>query len=468
MSQNLVKNRRFTSQTFKFPAIPWVSTPLYFDVFLYFVSIPIFWLLGLDQFVPPVILGMMALKYTLLRPKAYIPLAVKLAALFLLVQWVSALFIAAPWKFLTFIKNFATYVSAFLMLGLVINLATDLRVFRLYLWAITILGWAAVTIGTLFLIGVMPPRFTSPIAHLLPESIKSLSYIKSDILLREVGRPNAVLMGWRYPRISSIIYPHKYGTTLLILMPVQWLLFTHSKGWKRYLLALFLPLSFVNFVLTGTRFSFVGFVVGLGAYLLVKTGLYRRIAYRPLSYALVALAVLLSSVLGLLIQGDGVLERLGDELEQVFVEGRAGSYTSRMQIYKVTFQSWMERPLFGWGTQRDLPNLLPQNVAPAGTHSNYIGILYRHGLVGLAVYIALLLAVWRRIFEGLGEETDNRLLKQFIELSVFAMLAVNVDEVARGLEWDATVLLLVWGYWGLIVAAHRLLRKGTEARYVPA
>ena len=467
MNQDLILKRRLT-QRLRFPPIPWVTTPLFADVFIYFVTIPIFWVLGVDQFVPPVILGLVTLKYLLLRPRAYVPLAVKLAALFLLVQWVSAFFIVDPWKFLTFIKNFATYASAFLMLTLVINLASDLKVFRLYLWAITLLGWGAVLIGTLFVVGVVPPRFTSPLAYVLPESIKSLSYIKSDILLREVGRPDAVLMGVRYPRISSIIYPHKYGTTLLILMAVQWLLFTHSKGWKRYLLALFLALSFINFALTGTRFSYVGFVAGLGAYWLIKSGLYRRIGRRPLSYALVALVVLLSIVLGLLNLGDRAMATIGDEFDQIFVEGRAGSYEFRMGIYQATLQSWLGSPLFGWGTQRDLPNLLPPDSAPAGTHSNYIGILYRHGLVGLAVYLALLLAMWQTIFAGLGETTDNTFLRQFMALSAFAMLAVNVDEVVRGLEWDATVLVLVWAYWGLVLAAHRLLRREAEAKHAPA
>ena len=70
---------------------------------------------------------------------------------------------------------------------------------------------------------------------------------------------------------------------------------------------------------------------------------------------------------------------------------RAGSLESRSAIYEQTFQliQKLHFPVFGYGIKPQVPGL----VASLGTHSTYLGLIFRGGLSALALFLMIVTAV---------------------------------------------------------------------------
>jgi O-antigen ligase len=80
---------------------------------------------------------------------------------------------------------------------------------------------------------------------------------------------------------------------------------------------------------------------------------------------------------------------------------RAGSLTTRTEIYSRTFEliQQLPFPLLGYGIKPQESEL----VASIATHSSLLGTLFRGGLLGLAVFVALfLIALWVTVRRGDG------------------------------------------------------------------
>jgi len=109
--------------------------------------------------------------------------------------------------------------------------------------------------------------------------------------------------------------------------------------------------------------------------------------------------------------------------------------------------------LLGWGTARNVPDV----PLPAGTHSTYLGILYKHGLVGLGAYLALLALIWRgtRPLEATACRVDPW-ARTLLVAGRWSLIAVLIDGITSTPAADTMALAMIWLGFGITVACRSL------------
>jgi uncharacterized Tic20 family protein len=116
----------------------------------------------------------------------------------------------------------------------------------------------------------------------------------------------------------------------------------------------------------------------------------------------------------------------------------------------------VERPVFGWGTERDIVDL----AYPAGSHSHHLGVLFKFGIVGFAAYVALGLALWiatsfRRARPVVDRE--GREMVRFLRYARWTLVTAALIGFTSVLDLDATVALLLSAVLAVAIAARRLI-----------
>lgn len=142
----------------------------------------------------------------------------------------------------------------------------------------------------------------------------------------------------------------------------------------------------VNLVFTTGRVAFAALGVAALYWLLIDK--------RGLSRLLRTLAVIVAVALmaGVALYEPVTIDLVERIQEVVFARG-TGSPESRMTMHRTTLTGFLERPIFGWGTERSIAGVSDSFIYPAGSHSYYLGVMYRHGIVGLACFALIWLAI---------------------------------------------------------------------------
>jgi O-antigen ligase len=143
-----------------------------------------------------------------------------------------------------------------------------------------------------------------------------------------------------------------------------------------------LPIAILATMTRAVWLSFVGSVAWLG--------LSRRGIVRKASMALIALAAFALLVsLATLKSESGVLDRAEEQ----------GPIDFRIAVYHAAWEMAGEKPLLGWGV-----NQMPQEIARRvegysavayAAHNSFLEILVENGLVGLALYLSIIVGLFR-------------------------------------------------------------------------
>ena len=126
-----------------------------------------------------------------------------------------------------------------------------------------------------------------------------------------------------------------------------------------------------------------------------------------------------------------------------------------MKIYIQTFYSFLERPFFGWGTERDVKGL----AYPLGSHSYYLGTLYKQGVVGFSLFIAIVILIWNKL--KVKVFIDNNFTR-FLKYGQFLMLVYIMNSFTDVLDLEATTILFLWLILSLLIVAKRILITDTR------
>ncbi|MCA9999526.1 MAG: hypothetical protein KDE56_27370, partial [Anaerolineales bacterium] len=217
---------------------PLTTTPLA-DVIVLLVALPVFWLVGVEQFLPMLLLGWAAIKLLLTRRTLRLtPLGI-LFFLFLLLQIVSATSIDLRTNWIVFAKNFASYLAGFLIFLIIVNQVKSVRQYRLLVGCMVILISLITLIGVLFIVGLLPGKFEALGARFIPGFLRGSEFVQQNIILREVGRPQARLGSVTYPRVSSVfLFPTTAAVGYLIFLPFLAYVRQQAVGLKRGLITL--------------------------------------------------------------------------------------------------------------------------------------------------------------------------------------------------------------------------------------
>ncbi len=280
--------------------------------------------------------------------------------------------------------------------------------------------------------------FTTPLAPFVPDVIRSTRLGAVSLVERGFGATSFLLGEEIFRPRGLFLYSTSQAVAQATLVPVILGVGLHSRpGLRRLLLLACACLNTVSVVLTTTRTSTFALLVVLAVLwvrargpLLTKTSGFLR-AHRRLAVAAVLVGLV---VMPLFAPAGNLLRDL--------VTTRSAD--TRADIYATTIEWWAQRPLLGWGTVVDRAGASP-SAPPLGSHSQYLGVLFKQGLIGLLLFVGLIASV---------AAAARRALKTRQPEAAFLTGAFVVSLVASLTEelWlDPGTAVTVGLVWGLLL-----------------
>ncbi|MEX1020647.1 MAG: O-antigen ligase family protein, partial [Litorilinea sp.] len=401
--------------------------------------LPFWWIFGLEQFIWPVVLTwslFKLLKFSNFRVRIF-P-STRLLFLFLIAYFTSGFFIVESYRLMTFLRSFSYNYAAICILLIVTNTCNNdddvISVLKSVLFAYGL----SVILGMLAILDIFRPSFQSPIGYILPGSIKDMQ------LVRQIVNQSFGNMGWftwfggRYFRLTSFgLYHTHYGAAMAVVIPLYLSIFYWSRSnLLKVVGGVLIVFALVNLAHTTARVAILGFALG-GVYFAVIylfRGNLRRLLHVAL-FTVITAAVLLV-VGGIVPQIWDALTDMGQDF--VFARG-AGSFNSRFAVYIVTLQGWLDSPWFGWGTERHVEGM----TFPAGSHSYYLGILYKHGLFGLVTFAILAFSLWRYT-SPLRVVSTSMVQYSILRFGRWILIALAMYGFTDAIDLDAILMANVW------------------------
>jgi len=405
---------------------------------LVIAAYPLWWVLGAEQFVPPVASVIAAIAVLPQVKRKPLPSLSALYLTFLLWQVVSLTQVETAERFLSWAKNWLTYAG-----GGAAALLVAVTVTRSSLFAAAVIRVLAVLGGVVGILSLLHSflgveiSFVTPLGLLIPNDVLSHQY-PSLVFIKTIGKPLPSF--WGFPRSSGLfLFPNEAGLFCLATAVLQGYLAARARARAgKAAWAAALILSLVGFVGAVSRSSLVaGVVFGITAALLL---ILKRKTKLPCT---LRVAILLVST---------VLAFPAFRLAHDLALKRLGSLSYRLRVVSYSLRALLQKPLVGWGTQLDYdqvyPNSALEKVVTLGSHSDYLAVLFRFGIVGLTLYLLFIgTVVGRGIRTVLTMAEDSTLPL----LATGLVCAFAIQGLFIELALDAFVFLTVAILWGIVL-----------------
>jgi len=429
--------------------LPFLTTSPLTDISLAFILLPIWWLLGIEQFAWFLIFGLAAWK-TLIRHRYRIRLQGPIVVLtvFIGIYLLSGFSIVEKFRLITFARTLSTYITAlFVLIVLTHETQNKAQFFQIVDALLIAVGWASL-IGLFAIVGIMRPEFRSSIGYLLPTTISQTDY-GSRIAWRELGNVSWFAGLGVYFRVRSFfLYGTMYATALAMTLPLLLYRIRCTKKWKtRFFLFCLGIVLLVNLLFTTGRSAILALVIGLGYWSWITFGLSRRWS-RLIVLLLVFTGILFTlGIIISLIQDYNLVQYVQLKI-QTFLAARGSSTPDRLYVYQKTLEGWSKRPFLGWGTERDIPGFR----YPAGSHSYFLGTLYKQGFVGLTVFTILFVSLWKETSLSRIKQCFHPYAKTFLQHGRWILVLYFINSTTDVLDLDATTMTIAWTIFALLVA----------------
>jgi hypothetical protein len=403
----------------------------------------VWWLVGLDQFVWPLLAGWIFLKWCVQHPPVRFP-AIFVVFLLLLTAFLGSLSaVEEGRRYLTFVRNYGIYLGGFLTIFVVVQTHRSILSVKKTLAALIILSMMISFSGFLAILG-LDFSFQAPLSALVPGGTQA-GYL-ADIFQKTFTQAEASWFATGFVRPKGLMmYPNILAGMILMALPFKILFFLHgSSQWRRWLTC-FLFIDGIVVLHTLSRSGWMG--VSFACLLLLLVG---KLQLRKAFQWSAAVMVLLMFAIPLG-AGDVVMTR--------FIE-KGHSNESRLLNYLLVLdQSTKDTRHFilGYGTQRDIEEL----EQPLGSHSTYFGQLYKYGIVGLGLFVCycfLLLRSQLRIIWG----TRIRLWRHFSRALFCSLLILMIQAVFIELDVDVTYAHVWWVLSGIAIALSEIYRRWNQ------
>jgi len=410
---------------------------------LYLILWPLWWILGIEQLLPPFFVAWETLRY-LVRTRGRFFTNGTIRWAFLLALW---WLVPVGWvkreHLDIFLKETATAWSQVLVLLLFWNGLRTVKDWWRVVRGLEILAAYVAFGGLIFILGLWRGEILSLVGGALPASLVESSAFFTSISFRTLGTMSSE-ENLLFQRVSSLAlqFSGLSLVTLLLIPFTTWRVY-ESRGWVRYGQGAVLVGLLVCLLYAESRIAYLAFAVGSAVFVDLTLGFFRP-SNRFFLIALVALTIVL-------VVGAGYLafSEITWALRTAILEWRPGSWLVRFRIYQETLRLLPEHPIAGWGLPVRIPGM--RSVYSAGTHSSYLGMMFQHGVIGLVLYLGLWLSIWRRIIWRLRNRRPLPFSCMFWIMSTVAMLSFNIREVADTWWWDQLVTMTLWTMWGLIL-----------------
>lgn len=427
--------------------LPFITTSFAENLWLYALLWPVWWALGIEQFLLPFFLLFEMARFLVVNNWRVRLNTTALLSLLLALWWVVPIFWVDRQFLDLLLRETATIWAQAFLLILFWNRIRTRRDWRLAVRALLLFAAYTAAAGLIYVSGVWQGSFLSVAGRLLPSSLVANSSFFSSIAIREFGSmANEVGLLTQRLMAFSLSFSALSMIALLLIPIVYWRL-QMARGAARLFYGGVVAGLIVCLFFTESRISYAAFLAAIALYVILRLGLLRG-TNRPLTIALSLAGAAL-----VLLAAYALVETILHSVQAAFVDLRPGSWLVRLQIYVATIQLLPEHPIAGWGVPVRLPNM-PSDYS-AGTHSSYLGILFQHGIIGLILYIAIWLSVWKAVIRGLSQRGHSRELALFWIAAATAFFAFNVREIADSWLFDQSLTFVVWLTWGVALTAAR-------------
>lgn len=420
-----------------------IITELYYLVLLF----PMWWFLGMEQFLWFFAIGIIFIQFLIFNKLQFRTNTITLLLAFFLVAYgISFFSIVEKIRYITYFRNLSTYLTALMLLIITWNVIDKWWQVEKLLKAVIVVMLIASIVGILgFSFEIFRIQFKSLTGYFLPNAISKTGY-GSVIAVRNIGFYNWFMGIGNYFRISSFfLYSTMFSSTLAITLPIALFLININKGRVKKFYVFSAVMMGLALLFTTGRVAIMAFFIG---YVIFRFLMIKSFAKKIIIFGIF---FMMSSIFLLYLELTGFLYQIIDLL--LYSRGQ-GSANSRIKIYTQTFSSFLERPIFGWGTERDVKGL----AYPMGSHSYYLGTLYKQGIVGLSLFISIFILIWNKL--KVKTNLDNNFTR-FFKYGQFLMLVYFINSFTDVLDLDATTMFFLWLILSLLIVSKRIyITKG--------
>ena len=223
-----------------------------------------------------------------------------------------------------------------------------------------------------------------------------------------------------------------------------------------------LYLAPVVILLTWSRGAWVGFLIGMGVFLVMGW----RLLTRAQSFALIGVSL---ALIGLVALG---IHDLAESVERRVAN--TSTIYGRIATWSVAIQSGLREPVFGIGLNNLREVLVTNSAHIKGVgnfprvHNSFLAILAEQGIVGLIMYLAIIASIVRlglRIAQTSLNSGDRwRGITVIAVMATYLLPAMFASTIHEPLPFSP---VLVYAFWGSIAGRYECLRaKNIIRRHV--
>lgn len=337
-----------------------------------FVGYPVWWLLGIGE-LSWALAGVVMAALLIRSRRVVAPRGFGLVLAFLLWVALSAVAVDTVGRLLGFGFRFVAYIGVAVIFLYIFNARQRLPLDRVLGYLTVLWGWVVMGgyLG-LFFPGV---SVRTPLSYVLPEGLLSNELI-SGMVIRRFTQFNPDAWFVIDPRPTApFLYTNNWGNAYSLLLPLVLLYIVRlGAGWQRRVLIVAAAASLVPAFLTLNRGMFLGLAVVL-VVVLIRLLLQGRVTAALVPIGLAVVAVVTLAFLP-------VWDRLETRL------GASSTNEDRVETYVETVLKTLQSPLLGYGYPRPTEGA---GFNPLGTQGQVWMVLFSHGFVGLALFLAVLI-----------------------------------------------------------------------------
>jgi O-antigen ligase len=329
-----------------------------------------------------------------------------------------------------------------------------------YLNAVVVLTGTASVVGLCALAFDLRGSFISPFGALLPERLSSTelgTVISMKSLLWD--RTSRIFDIDLHRTKAFFLFPNTFALVLGVGIPAA----LHAIGAARNALgkmaaASVVLASLVCLAFTTSRGGIAAMVCGIATFVYVSATRRTSTAVRRL--AMVAAAGIVGIAILLFFAS------LQDMAEEVIYARGHGSADMRLLIYAESLKAVLQYP-FGYGTYRDIPSLGP-DVPPLGSHSQYISVVFKYGVLGLVAFLFFLLRVFQTWLRGLNAARARGDLAgfRFYAYTGWAFVGTTLHQAVVELSLDVTAYMVLVALWLAIAVRTSAYERAPRAFHV--
>ena len=389
-----------------------------------YLFFPLWWVLGLGQFIWP-LLAVPMLFALLMRRRIAMPRGFGIWIAFLAWMAISGLQLDTADRAVGFAYRAAIYLSATVVLLYVFNTGEDELPTRRVVNVLA-LFWLFVVVGGFLGIAFPEFNFTTPVEAVLPR------WLAANGFVYEMVHPGFAqvhdFLGYPVPRPAApFVYTNDWGSNFGILLPFVVVSFarTRSDLWRLVLIVAGIA-SLVPIVVSLDRGLWLSVGVGL-LYAMLRLGAAGR------GRVFGAVALLLPISIGIIWLSP---------LQQLIADRFANPHSNerRIDLYQESVEGVSRSPLFGFGAPR--PSSLSSTAPSVGTQGQFWLVLFSHGFPGILLFLAWFVWTWWRTR---GTDPPDAflahevLLVAFIQMPFYGWLPVQVHTlmIASAIGWRA-------------------------------